>query len=211
LFSFSCKKDKPAPPLTVTDADGNVYQTVTIGTQTWTTENLKTTKYNDGTAIPYVADAAGWSGLAFPGYTWYGFDSNNKMTYGALYNWHAVNTGKLAPIGWHVPTEAEWQTLLTYLGGASVAGDKLKEAGNTHWTAPSSIGTNFSGFTALPGGFITYTGIFIDLTFTAIFWSATEVSAINASAHILNQSVGAVTPTTANKSSGYSIRLVKDY
>ena len=105
----------------VVDIDGNVYHTVTIGTQVWMVENLKTTRYNDGTAIPLVTDGTAWAALTTPGYCWYNNDSATyKNTYGALYNWYAVNTGKLAPTGWHVPTDSEWTVLTTYLGGESL-------------------------------------------------------------------------------------------
>ena len=115
---------------TVTDIDGNVYHTVTIGTQTWMVENLKTTKYNDGTAIPLVTDSTAWLNLTTPGYCWYNNDAATyKNTYGALYNWFTVNTSKLAPSGWHVPTDAEWTTLITYLGGETVAGGQMKSTG----------------------------------------------------------------------------------
>jgi uncharacterized protein (TIGR02145 family) len=100
----------------VTDKDGNVYHTVTIGTQTWMVENLKTTKYNDGTAIPFITDNSAWANLTTPGYCWYNNDSTTyKNMYGALYNWYAVSTGNLAPKGWHVATDAEWTTLQNYL------------------------------------------------------------------------------------------------
>ncbi|MFM6953434.1 MAG: fibrobacter succinogenes major paralogous domain-containing protein [Sphingobacteriaceae bacterium] len=213
FFSFSCKKHTPAPAptLTVTDADGNVYQTITIGTQTWTTENLKTTKYNDGTTIPYVADKPGWANLATPAYTFYAFDASNKATYGALYNWHTIKTGKLAPAGWHVSTDADWQTLLAYLGGSSTAGDKLKEAGNTHWSQPATNATNESGFTALPGGLIDAFGNFANINFSALFWTSTESDASNSIAYGLSAGGQAVTLSSLSpKSRGFSIRLVKD-
>src|SRR5674476_633708 len=112
---------------TVTDIEGNVYHTVKIGTQTWMVENLKTTKYKDGTAIPLVTDNKVWINLPTPAYCWYDNDATTyKNTYGALYNWYAVNTGKLAPTGWHIPTDAEWTTLQNYVGGELVAGDKMK-------------------------------------------------------------------------------------
>ena len=118
----------------VTDDDGNVYHSVTIGTQVWMVENLKTTKYNDGTSIPLVTDATDWHNLLTPGYCWNNNDeATYKATYGALYNWYTVNTGNLCPTGWHVPGDAEWTTLTTYLGGEDVAGGKLKEVGITHW------------------------------------------------------------------------------
>src|SRR5664279_2133742 len=89
------------PPAVVTDIDGNVYTTVTIGTQVWMVENLKTTKYNDGTSIPNITDGAAWESLTTPGYCFYNNEAANKTTYGALYNWYTVNSSKLAPTGWH--------------------------------------------------------------------------------------------------------------
>jgi hypothetical protein len=111
-------------PTVVTDIDGNIYSTVTIGTQTWMKQDLKTTRYNDGAAIPLVTDNTAWAALTTPGYCLYNNTNNadSIRTFGALYNWYAVNTGKLAPTGWHVATDAEWTTLTTYLGGTTVAG-----------------------------------------------------------------------------------------
>jgi len=125
MLSGSCKKkDNNNPtPSTVTDIDGNVYHIVAIGTQVWMAENLKTTKYNDGTFIPLVTDSTAWGNLSTPGYCWYNNDAATyKNTYGALYNWFTVNTGKLSPKGWHIPSDTEWETLITYLGGESLAG-----------------------------------------------------------------------------------------
>jgi uncharacterized protein (TIGR02145 family) len=158
IFTCSCKKDndeniKPIETDSVTDVEGNVYKTVKIGNQWWMAENLKTTRYNDSTHIPLVMDSTTWFNLHTPGYCWY---NNNetayKDTYGALYNWFTVNTGKLAPIGWHIPTDDEWTILINYLGGKDVAGGKMKETGTVHWESPNKDATNESGFTALPGG-----------------------------------------------------------
>jgi len=113
-------------------------------------ENLKTTKYNDGTAIPF--EQKGFSSLQTPGYCWVYNDLNFRDTHGALYNWYTVNTGKLAPKGWHVPTMDEWFILSTFLGGDSVAGGKMKETGISHWLSPNRGATNSSGLTALPAG-----------------------------------------------------------
>jgi uncharacterized protein (TIGR02145 family) len=165
LFSLiSCKKDSsssPPPSLkisnsTVTDIDGNVYETVTIGTQVWMTSNLKTTKYNDGTDIPLVTANTDWGNLSSPGYCWSNNDIAYKNIYGALYNWYTVNTGKLCPTGWHVPTIDEFSTLIAYAGGGSLACKKLKETGISHWRYDKYYGSDRNdpfGFAALPGGY----------------------------------------------------------
>ncbi len=137
----------------VTDIDNNHYEAVRIGSQLWMAENLKTTRYNDGTPIPLVTDSLEWDNLVTPAYCWYRNDPvTYGETYGALYNLHVVSTGILCPSGWHVPSDAEWTVLSDYLGGESVAGGKLKEAGTTHWYTPNAGATNETGFTALPGG-----------------------------------------------------------
>ena len=115
ILTNSCNKDDNNP-VSITDKDGNVYTSVTIGTQVWMKENLKTTKYNDGTAIPLVTDGAAWESLTTPGYCWYNNDAATyKATYGALYNRYTANSGKLCPAGWHVPADSEWTTLTDYL------------------------------------------------------------------------------------------------
>jgi uncharacterized protein (TIGR02145 family) len=136
----------------VKDVDGNIYHTVTIGTQVWMAEDLKTTRYNDGTAIPYVAGDLEWKNLRSAAYCWYNNDVSNKTVYGALYNWYTTNTGKLCPLGWHVASNSDWETLINYCGGWEVAGGKLKESGTVHWEAPNIGATNEFGFIALPGG-----------------------------------------------------------
>lgn len=211
-FTNSCKKDSNSS-LTVTDIDSNVYHTVTIGTQVWMVENLKTTKYNDGTAIPNVTDSTAWSGLSTPAYCWYNNDSiTNKTTYGALYNLYTVNTGKLCPTGWHVPTDAEWTTLTTYLGGESVAGGKLKETGTTHWLSPNTGAINESDFTALPGGYRYYSGIFNYVGKYGYWWSSTEDESNNSWAWdrdmVFNYNV--VFRDINYKNNGFSVRCLRD-
>lgn len=153
---------------TVKDKDGNVYNTVKIGTQVWMVENLKTTTYNDGTAIQLVTDFPAWRNLSTPGYCWFNNNSTYKNKYGALYNWYAVGTGKLAPTGWHVPTEAEWEKLNNYVTskfGNSGAAKAL--AATTDWNAWSDVGSigndlsknNSTGFSALPGGYRFYNDV----------------------------------------------------
>lgn len=169
----------------IADFDGNIYKTVKIGTQVWMKENLRTTKYRYGFAIPNVTNLTDWASTGTGAYCWYDNNIANKNIYGALYNWHAVNTGNLCPIGWHVPTDAEWTTLITYLGGETVAGGKLKEAGITHWASPNTGATNESGFTALPAA-CRFTGTALDpegfagIKSGGIWWSASEYDVTNA-------------------------------
>ena len=136
----------------ISDLDGNVYKTVQIGTQVWMAENLKTTKYNNGTAIPNISDSIAWKNLTTGAYCWYNNSVVNKSNYGSLYNYYAVNTGNVCPSGWHVPSNEEWDILITFLGGQALAGGKMKEAGNIHWIAPNTGATNSSVFKALPSG-----------------------------------------------------------
>ncbi len=197
---------------TITDVDGNTYKVIKIGNQIWMTENLKTTHYNDGTAIPLVTDNTAWGNLNTPGYCWYNNDATAyKDTYGALYNWYAVNTGKLAPTGWHVPTIAEWTTLTDYLGGKSVAGGKLKETGTTHWTSPNTGATNETGFTALPGGDRYFSsGNFNDVGNYGFWWSATEPFVANAFYCCMSNSKSSVYSSCYDAALGYSVRCVRD-
>ena len=213
ILSYSCKKkdDNSNPTGTISNIDGNVYHSVTIGTQIWMLENLKTTKYNNGTSIPLVTDSAAWSNLDTPGYCWYNNDAANKNTYGALYNWYTVNTGILAPTGWHVPTDAEWTILTTYLGGESIAGGKLKETGSTHWRSPNAGATNESGFTALPGGHRDINGAFNVIGDDGYWWSVTEYSTTGKVWYRnMDYNYAGVVPVSNNKKNGHSVRCVKN-
>ena len=195
---------------TVKDIDGNVYKTVTIGTQVWMAENLKTTKYNDGTAIPLVTDDKAWDALTTPAYCWYKNDVTiNKNTYGAIYNWYTVGTNKLCPKGWHVPTDAEWTTLTTYLGGESVAGGKLKETGTTHWESPNTGATNESGFKALAGGDREF-GTFSYIGYSGYWWSATGTNATEARYRYMAYHGSKVERNSIFKKMGYSVRCLRD-
>ena len=175
-FITGCQKDKEdytGLTGTVTDFDGNIYQTTGIGTQIWMAGNLKTTRFNDGTPIPLVTDSAAWENLVTPGYCYYNNDvAKYKNIYGGLYNWYAVNTGKLASLGWHIPTKADWKKLMNYLGGENnITQGKLKEKGMTHWLTTDSKVTNESGFTALPGG--DRCEGYLGLGTISYFWSST--------------------------------------
>ncbi len=140
----------PSNP-TVTDVDGNVYNTVNIGSQVWMVENLRTTRYRNGDPILVAAD--NWSSQKTGALCYYNNIPQDVATYGCIYNWWAVtDQRKVAPEGWEVATDADWQTLIDYLGGENVAGGKLKEVGTAHWSGPNKAATNESGFTALPAG-----------------------------------------------------------
>jgi uncharacterized protein (TIGR02145 family) len=212
ILTNSCKKEENTPtPQTLTDIDGNVYHTVTIGTQVWMVENLKTTKYNDGTPIPQVTNDTAWGNLITPGYCWYYNDGvTYKNLYGALYNWYAVNTGKLAPTGWHVPTDAEWTTLITYLGGDSVAGGKMKET-TSLWMTPNTGATNSSGFSALPGGYRYYfNGTFFLYFYCGNWWSSSEYYDNFAWYRTMDCNTANATQGSDSKANGFSVRCVKN-
>lgn len=162
------------------DVDGNVYASTTIGKQEWMAENLKTTKYNDGTPIPYVESTKAWAALKAPGYCWYNNKPENKEIYGALYNWYTVNTNKLCPTGWHVPSQAELTNLITFIGDQNLAGDKLKEVGTDHWISTLTVVTNPYDFTALPGGFRLYSGSYSNEGEYGVWWTSTVFGATQA-------------------------------
>jgi len=193
------------------DIDSNIYPTVKIGDQWWMAENLKVTRYRNGDDIPIVTDDTEWKNLTTGAYCNYNNNSDNADIYGRLYNWYAVNDSRnIAPLGWHVPSDEEWQTLIDYLGGESVAGGKLKETGTTHWNSPNEGATNESGFAALPGGYRNDTGTFDDLGRNAHFWSSAEDS----SSHAWNRELGYTNATvhrsSYDKQNGFSVRLVRD-
>jgi uncharacterized protein (TIGR02145 family) len=194
----------------VEDADHNFYYSVTIGSQTWMQENLKTTHYKDGTAIPAVTDNTAWKILTTPGYCWYNNDEQAyKAVYGALYNWYTVKTGKLCPAGWHIPTNPEWITLTNYLGGESLAGNKLKEAGGEHW-GDLNNGTNETGFTALPGGNRKDDGSFADHGSAGFWWSASTVLPTSSYYAVLYNNSGSLVRGGNSNVYGYSVRCIKD-
>lgn len=206
----------------IMDIDGNIYETVVIGTQTWFAENLKTTRYNDGTTIPNVTDHSSWVGMTSGAFCDYNNHPTNSITYGRLYNWYVTdnnpttrlesNGGKnVCPTGWHVPSHSEWSTLTTYLGGFDLAGGKLKETGTTHWTSPNTGATNESGFTALPGGARNTASNFAFFGIYAYWWSTDQTTASNAwSPSLAYNNEQGVHPNDINKSDGISIRCIRD-
>jgi uncharacterized protein (TIGR02145 family) len=200
----------------VTDNDGNAYSVVTIGTQVWMGENLRVTTFKDGLSIPYVTDGRTWANLTTPALSWYNNDESTfKSTYGAIYNWYAVNSGKLCPVGWHVPSVDDFTALVAYLGGQGIAGGKMKEAGTTHWNEPNVGATNGSGFTALPGGgrynLHSDPGVFLDLGYGTYIWSATEsTNDVMAYSYDLVFDKEVITKNEYSKKDGGSVRCVKD-
>lgn len=159
---------------TVTDIDGNTYRTVKINNLWWMAENLKVLHYRNGVEIPNAPDSVSWVEATSGVYCNYNNNVSNVALYGRLYNWFAVSdTGNLAPEGWHVSTDADWQALVDYLGGETIAGGKLKEAGTVHWTTPNEGATNEYGFTALPGGFRFTTSEFYGIQAHGNFWTST--------------------------------------
>lgn len=195
---------------TATDQDGNSYKTINIGSQIWMSENLRTTKYNDGTPIPLVTDRIAWTKQSSPGYCWYNNDTINKAIYGALYNGYAVNTKKLCPVGWHVSTEAEWSALIQAFGGEIVAGGKLKEPGTIHWTEPNSGATDEAGFNALPGGTRFTNGLFFTLKNIGYWWTFTGLNESNGWYMSLSSADITVTRNYIELTNGFSVRCVKD-
>jgi uncharacterized protein (TIGR02145 family) len=197
----------------VKDGDGNIYGIVKIGTQDWMTKNLKTTKYNDGVSITNVTDGDTWSALTTGAYCWYNNDKTSyENPYGAFYNWFAVNTGKLCPSGWHVPSENDWTILATYLGGEAVAGGKMKEVGTSHWKDPNVGATNESRFTAVPGGHRHGSdgGFFDGVHDYGIWWSVTPTNDPNVRHVALNSYAIELSRSSLSKPYGFSVRCVRD-
>jgi uncharacterized protein (TIGR02145 family) len=158
------------------DVDCNVYNTVKIGNQWWMAENLKVTHYRNGDAIPNVIDDSTWTNLSTGAYCVYDNNESYAATYGNLYNWYAVDDSRnIAPVGWHVPTNVEWQRLADNLGGIFVAGDKLKDSRAEYWDNPDWAGTNESGFSVLPGGCRVFSsGSYSSMGRGAEFWTSEE-------------------------------------
>lgn len=194
----------------VIDSDGNSYPVIRMGKQFWLGTNLKTTKFNDGSSIPLVTEDSKWRYLDSPSYCWLNNDENNKEIYGALYNWYAVDTKKLCPKGWHVPSNTDWNLLTAFLGSADFAGARLKEKGGEHWKGTLMDSSDEFGFTALPAGFRNSAGIFPSFANSyTVWWSSTKYGkdgcnrGLYFSNNILYQS-------HENCRSGFSVRCIKD-
>ncbi len=216
----------PGAP-TVTDIDGNVYNTVQIGNQCWMKENLKTTAYNNGTPIPNVTDPDEWEYLTTGAYVWFENHISWKDSYGALYNWFTtVDPNGLCPTGWHVPTNNEWTVLTNYIGGTSSPhGNELKSCRQVNsplgggcntsehprWNEHGTLyGTDAYGFSGLPSGFRTDAGTFYPIGYDSYWWSSTAISSLNALGRNLDYSDGYVIVFTYEKPYGYNVRCLRD-
>ena len=208
IMIFGCNKtDETDNNRQVIDIDGNMYNTVQIGTQIWMKENLKTTKYRNGNEIPNIN--GNWTGIETDAYTWYNNDISFKDTYGALYNWYSISNENICPEGWHIPSNTEWETLASYLSNNWTAGSKMKETGTKHWISPNTDATNESGFTGLPGGYL-YGNEFDGIGFYGFWWTSTEHSDYTAWVRYLFHQSSMLEGSTNGKGLGYSIRCIKD-
>jgi len=197
-------------PDTLTDIDGNVYQTVSIGTQCWMKTNLKTTRYRDGSAIPTGLSDSQWQNTNSGAYAIYDNNAANNDTYGKLYNWFAVTDSRnLCPTGWHVPSDAEWTTLENFLGGVNVAGGKMK-AVSSLWTSPNTGATDESGFSGLPGGCRFYLGSYFGVGNYGYWWSSTESSTTYAWGRGLGYVSGGSNRSYYYEPYGFGVRCLRD-
>jgi uncharacterized protein (TIGR02145 family) len=200
---------------TMTDQQGNVYKTIVIGTQEWMAENLKTTIYRNGDAIANVTDNSQWYNSTTGKWCYYNNNSQYDCPYGKLYNWYAVaDPRNVCPTGWHVPTDAEWTTLTSFLGGELVAGGKMKSTYLQYWSSPNQDATNESGFSGLPGGGRGSDGNFYSVGSVGGWWSSTVSSSATASAWLryLGYNDGAASRSngTFNMFAGFSVRCLRD-
>ena len=209
---FTTLPDYSGQTGTVSDVDGNTYPTIGIGSQVWMAKNLVTTKFQDGTPIPLVTSNLEWA-TATPAFCYYNNSLLNKTIYGGLYNYYAIDATyngnkNVCPSGWHVPSDMEFITLITYLGEATAA-QKLKESGTSHWLEQNS-GTNTSAFTALPGGVRYYSnGAFDEIGYDGLFWSSTSYGSDDADKMEISGN-GASAWVGSNKGFGFSVRCLKN-
>lgn len=207
----------------VTDIEGNRYRTVIIGKQEWMVENLRTTRFNDGTPMPQVRDDAEWGSLTSPALAWYENKPGDGNGYGVLYNWYAVGTGRLlGPKGWRVPSHEDWTVFLTQvMGGESVTGGQVlmrgelksrrtEPDGHPRWNVPNTAATDETGFGALPGGHRSHLGVFNYQGQYGFWWSATSGPSNFGWYRGMRYDNGHVFMASGNKKNGFSVRCVRD-
>jgi uncharacterized protein (TIGR02145 family) len=208
LISGCSKDDTPEP---VRDIDGNIYKTVRIGTQVWMAENLKTTRFNDGTEIKEVVSKESWANLSAEGYCWYDNDAETyKDTYGALYSGYTVGAGELCPAGWHIPLREDWQKLIEFLSDTITGGNSLKIKGSQHWPSSDISADNSTGFSALPSGIRYFEGTFSSINTFTSFWSGTEPGKNDLWYISLYSGSSVVSMRHISKKYGFSVRCVKE-
>lgn len=212
LASFSCSNDdtkttnevasRPTVPITTSE--------VMIGTQVWMKKNLNVSRYRNGDLIPQVTNATQWENLTTGAWCYYENNTANGTVYGKLYNWYAVNDPRgLAPTGYHVPTDGEWTSLTTFLGGVDIAGDKMKAT--TSWNPfPLIFNSNSSGFTALSGGYRSPNGTFTNIGYFNCYWSSSQSDGINVWNYFLKYNSSWVDRLSNRPSAGFSVRCIKD-
>jgi len=227
MLAISCKKENNTIPsslisdksstqaLMADNIEPDKIASVRIGTQRWMVKNLDVSRYRNGDKIPQVKRKADWAALTTGAWCWHNNDSATGAVYGKLYNWYAVNDPRgLAPAGWHIPSDAEWDTLSTYLGNN--AGGKLKdtgtiEAGTGLWYAPNTGATNKTGFTGLPGGDRANDGTFANVGYHAFWWSSTPSDMYHATIYLLNYDEGGIHKGGGfDDRCGFSVRCIKD-
>jgi len=196
---------------TVTDYDGNIYNVVSIGSQEWLKENLRTTRYGNGDTITNVVGKAAWANLAEGGWAYYNNDTNYNIPYGKLYNWLAViDNRKVCPIGWHVPSLDEWEEMIDYVGGTGYAGGAMKVTDTLYWKSPNTGATNSSGFSSVPSAYRSSNGDFNFIGYGASYWSSAEDSTTQAWSLAVYSNDAAILWGHNSKFSGQSIRCMKD-
>ncbi len=207
----SCSDEEPKTPYQIAARPTVPIQNgeVQIGTQVWMTKNLNVSRYRNGDIILQVTDTIQWRNLSTGAWCYYANNTANGTIYGKLYNWYAVNDSRqLAPTGYHVPSDAEWNTLITFLGGQPVAGGKMKTT--TLWNSPNAGANNSSGFTGLPGGLLIEYGTFNKIGIAGYWWSTTELNATFVRYCALSYDHSYAFPSSYYKTSGFSVRCLRD-
>jgi uncharacterized protein (TIGR02145 family) len=209
-YSNQIKLTTNTASTTISDIEGNTYNTINIGNQIWMTSNLSTSRFRNGVYIPYILNSTQWATTKSPALSFYNHDNNFESNYGKQYNWYAVADPQgLCPVGWHIPTNSDWTVLSDNLGGLNLAGGRMKNAGTTFWIFPSN-GTNASGFNGLPGGFRNVDGTFGILLHNAYWWSATDENEQNAFSRSIVYTDNVLSVNSSLKNQGFSIRCLKD-
>jgi uncharacterized protein (TIGR02145 family) len=197
---------------TISDICGNVYRIKKFGSQVWMIDNLKTAKYRNGDSIACVLNDTIWSRGDVAAYSYYIAKTTNINRYGLLYNWAAISEERnIAPEGWHIPTDAEWETLINYLGGNLIAGGKMKgETDKVAWSFPNTGGTNESSFSGLPAGQRNYDATYSGIGTIGSWWAKSEFNASKSWSFSVGTNYKSITKLALDKGIGFSVRCVKD-